>query len=30
MIYQVVNEAEILMLTLHPALRPLAAGSLLE
>jgi len=30
LIYRVVSEAEILMLTLHPALQPLAAGSLLE
>ena len=30
LIYRVVSETEILMLTLHPALRPLAAGSLWE
>ncbi len=30
LIYQVVSKTEILMLTLHPALRPLAADSLLE
>ena len=30
LIYRVVSETEILLLTLHPALQPLAAGSLLE
>ena len=30
LIYRIVSKAEILMLTLHPALRPLTAGSLLE
>ena len=30
LIYRVVSETEILMLTLHPALRPLTAGSLLD
>ncbi|MBU6120822.1 type II toxin-antitoxin system RelE/ParE family toxin [Hymenobacter siberiensis] len=28
--YRVVSQTEILMLTLHPSLRPLTAGSLLE
>ena len=30
LIYRVVSQTEILMLTLHPSLRPLTAGSLLE
>ncbi len=30
LMYRVVSETEILMLTLHPSLRPLTAGSLLE